>query len=357
MKKIVTIVGARPQFIKVAVISRCIQEYFSDQISEVLVHTGQHYDKNMSDIFFKEMMIPEPEINLEVGSGSHGKTTGEMLIKIENVLLREAPDAVLIYGDTNSTLAGALAASKLHIPVFHVEAGLRSFNMKMPEEQNRILSDHISTLLFCPTETAFGNLRNEGIDKGVILTGDVMFDASLFYRKLENKNSVLSGLPDEFFLSTVHRAENTDDPIRLKSIVDALNESNLNCVLPLHPRTKKYMREYNLEFNDNVIVIEPVGFFDMLDLEEKAKFIVTDSGGVQKEAYFFKKPCITLRDQTEWVETIEAGWNTIVGANKNKILNAIRNIKTPDHYPKLYGDGNSGKVIIEEMLKLWSSVT
>lgn len=355
MKKIVTIVGARPQFVKAAVISRIIKEKYSDEISEYLVHTGQHYDENMSDIFFHEMRIPKPDLNLEVGSGSHGKMTGEMLTKIEEVILDQNPDALLIYGDTNSTLAGALAASKLHTPVCHVEAGLRSYNMLMPEEQNRIVADHLSKLLLCPTKTAINNLEKEGIVEGVSLTGDVMYDASLFYRSLKNENSKLPKLPESFFLATIHRAENTDSKERLTSIVKALNNCDVKGILPLHPRTKKYLQEYNLSFNTNITLIEPIGYFDMLELESKADFIVTDSGGVQKEAYFFKKPCITLRDQTEWVETVDSGWNKIVGSNYEVILDTIKNITVPNYYPNLYGDGNSGEKIIEELLKLWNS--
>lgn len=354
MKKIVTIIGARPQFVKAAVISRLIKDKYSNLIDEFLVHTGQHYDENMSDIFFKEMRIPKPDLNLNVGSGSHGKMTGDMLAKIEEVILDQKPDALLIYGDTNSTLAGALAASKLHIPVCHVEAGLRSYNMLMPEEQNRIVADHLSKLLLCPTKTAIKNLEKEGIVKGVFLTGDVMYDASLFYRSLKNENSKLSKLPEKFFLATIHRAENTDSKERLTSIVKALNNCGVEGVLPLHPRTKKYLKEYNLSFNTNITLIEPVGYFDMLELESKANFIVTDSGGVQKEAYFFKKPCITLRDQTEWVETVDSGWNKIVGSNYEVILDTIKNITVPNSYPNLYGDGNSGQKIIEELLKLWN---
>ncbi len=356
MKKIVTIIGARPQFVKAAVISRLIKEKYSNEITEYLVHTGQHYDANMSDIFFDEMKIPKPDLNLEVGSGSHGKMTGLMLQKIEEVLLEQKPDALLIYGDTNSTLAGAIAASKLLIPVIHIEAGLRSYNMAMPEEQNRILSDHVSTLLLCPTQTAIDNLKKEGITKGVSLTGDVMFDASIFYRKLENTNTILPRLPKDFFLATIHRAENTDSRERLTNIVKALNDCGKNGVLPLHPRTKKYLDSYGLSFNSNIMLIEPVGYFDMLELEAKANMIVTDSGGVQKEAYFFNKPCVTLRDQTEWVETVDSGWNKIVGSVYNEILNAISNFKPPKSHPDLYGDGTSGDKIVKEILKLWNSV-
>jgi len=346
VKKIVTIVGARPQFVKAAVISRLISREYKDQFQEVLVHTGQHYDENMSDVFFREMRIPEPDINLEIGSGSHGKMTGQMLEKIEEVLLHEKPDFMMVYGDTNSTIAGALAASKLHIPVIHIEAGLRSFNMKMPEEQNRILTDHISSFLFCPTDTAVENLGKEGINQGVYRTGDIMLDASLFYRSLINEE--LFDVPEKYMLITLHRAENTDDRERLTSIVNALNRSSkLKGILPLHPRTRKMLALYGLSFEDHIQVIDPVGYFQMLYLEEKCSCIVTDSGGVQKEAYFFKKPCITMRDQTEWVETVESGWNTLVGANETKIIEKLENIDVPESYTDLYGSGTAGRDILE----------
>jgi UDP-GlcNAc3NAcA epimerase len=302
-------------------------------------------------------MIPKPNINLEVGSGTHGKMTGEMLIRIEEVLLQQKPDWVLVYGDTNSTLAGALAASKLHIPVAHIEAGLRSFNMKMPEEQNRILSDHVSTMLFCPTDKAVENLKNEGITKGVHKVGDIMYDAHLFYRKKlkERKKSQRIfnrfDLPEKYFLLTMHRAENTDDPIRFRNILEALNNSGKKGVFPMHPRTKKAMNKNDLSFNENIVCIDPVGYLDMLELEEKCNFIVTDSGGVQKEAYFFGKPCITLRDETEWIETVEVGANVVVGAKFKKILKAIANPPVRIH-GQLYGNGKSGMKIIEEIDKI-----
>lgn len=353
MKKIVTIVGARPQFVKAAVLSRLIEGEYSDSFQEVLVHTGQHYDRNMSDVFFSEMEIPLPQINLEIGSGTHGAMTGRMLEAVEKVFSLERPDYVLVYGDTNSTLAGALAASKMHIPVVHVEAGLRSFNKLMPEEQNRILTDHISSLLLCPTETAISNLKAEGIVTGVHQVGDIMLDASLFYR--DKSLNTPSALPSEiqklnsFFLITLHRAENTDDYNRMKCIVDSLNGiRGRTGVFPLHPRTKKMMEAHKLTFAPHIKIIEPVGFLDMIRLESECDFILTDSGGVQKEAYFFKKPCITLRDQTEWVETVEAGWNTIVGADEEKILNAVSHVEIiPQEYQALYGDGRTGYRILE----------
>ncbi|MBN1501067.1 MAG: UDP-N-acetylglucosamine 2-epimerase (non-hydrolyzing) [Spirochaetes bacterium] len=353
LKKIVTIVGARPQFIKAAVISRLIKSEYSENFQEILVHTGQHYDQNMSDVFFDEMQIPRPDINLEIGSGSHGKMTGRMLEKIEDVLVKEDPHFLMVYGDTNSTIAGALAASKLHIPVIHVEAGLRSFNMKMPEEQNRILTDHISNYLFCPTQTAIDNLLKEGITEGVFKTGDIMLDASLYYRKLlKTIESKLSIPQKKFILATLHRAENTDDPEKLNNIISALSESSFPVVLPIHPRTRKMMQNIGVKLSGNVNLIDPVGFFDMLRLETACSMIVTDSGGVQKEAYFFKKPCITMREQTEWVETVESGWNILVGSDKDKILDAINNFKSSEIYPELYGNGNAGQEILDVLLKV-----
>lgn len=351
---ILTIIGARPQFIKAAVLSRCIKNNPQLSVTETIVHTGQHYDQNMSDIFFTEMDIPQPDYNLHIGSGSHGKMTGLMLEKIEALLLELKPDAVLIYGDTNSTLAGALAASKLHIPVAHVEAGLRSYMMAMPEEQNRRLTDHLSTWLFCPTETAVENLKKEGIvstndipsadNKVVCKTGDIMYDASLYYRK---KNISLQ-IPNDFILLTIHRAENTDDPVRLKNIVKALNLlSDKKFIFPVHPRTKKILVEYKLLFGTHVTLIDPVGYFEMLKYEEACAAVLTDSGGVQKEAFFFRKPCITMRDTTEWVELVTSGWNTLTGADTEKIISAIRNIRTPEDYPRLYGDGHTAEKIIK----------
>lgn len=366
MKKILTVVGARPQFVKAAVLSRLIKtEEWSDKFEEVLVHTGQHYDASMSDIFFKDMGIPHPDYNLNIGSGSHGKMTGQMLIQIEELLFKEKPDIVLVYGDTNSTLAGALAASKLHIPLAHVEAGLRSFWKYMPEEQNRILTDHISDFLFCPTDTAVENLKNEGITKGFYKVGDIMLDANLYYlKKLQtekgkgiNRLDNVRGLNKEiiqndFVLATVHRAENTDNQEKLNQIIEAFNELPINIILPLHPRTKKMVESFGLAFNKNVSVIEPIGYFEMLELEFLCKCIITDSGGVQKEAYFMKKPCITIRDQTEWVETVKSGWNIVVGADKNKILSAYSSCDMlPKQYPNYYGSGNTGESILALLMK------
>ncbi|WP_035288372.1 UDP-N-acetylglucosamine 2-epimerase (non-hydrolyzing) [Clostridium sp. KNHs214] len=345
--KIITIVGARPQFIKAAAVSNIIRK----EHEEVLIHTGQHYDENMSKVFFEELNIPKPDYNLGVGSGSHGKQTGEMLSKLEEIYLKEKPDLVLVYGDTNSTLAGALAASKLLIPVAHVEAGLRSFNKAMPEEQNRILTDHISELLFVPTTTAENNLKNEGVIKGVHNVGDVMFDAVLHFKKLsQEKSKILKkiGLEDEeFILTTIHRAENTNDINRLKNIIEALNESDEKIVLPLHPRTKKYIEDYGLKFGENIKVIEPIGYLDMISLEMHAKKIVTDSGGVQKEAFFMGKPCVTMRDETEWVETVQNGWNVIVGTNKEAILQNIKNFIPKEEQKNIFGDGHAGDRILK----------
>ena len=317
--KIITVVGARPQFIKAAAVSRAISSQFSNQIEEKIIHTGQHFDENMSQIFFDELGIPKPHYNLAVSGGSHGAMTGKMLDSIEQVLLKEKPDWLLIYGDTNSTLAGALAASKLHIPIAHVEAGLRSFNMRMPEEVNRVVSDRISTLLFCPTETAVENLKMEGITRGVHNVGDVMYDVALFYKEKANaQSSVLERLklaPKNFALATCHRAENTDDPLRLREVLAALAEISSHCkvIFPLHPRTKKVIESAGFgDYLRSLIVVDPLPFLDMVALEQSAKIILTDSGGVQKEAFFYQVPCVTLRDETEWVELVEAGWNRLV---------------------------------------------
>lgn len=365
MIHVVTVVGARPQFVKAAVLSRLIRsERYADKINETLVHTGQHYDDNMSEVFFREMEIPAPDVNLGAGSGSHGAATGRMLAGIEELLLERKPDALLVYGDTNSTLAGALAAAKLHIPVAHVEAGLRSFMMAMPEEQNRRLTDHLSSWLFCPTSVAVRNLKAEGIEdagrappnpdrKSVRMTGDIMLDASNYYRaKVGMKaKSLLESLPKEFFLVTIHRAENTDDPERLRAIVDAINAlTDKFAVLPVHPRTRKILEREGLAFKDHVRLLEPVGYFEMLALEQASSFIVTDSGGVQKEAYFFKKPCVTMRDSTEWVELVDAGWNTLVGANRERIERAVRSQVSPKDYPALYGAGNAAELILDALL-------
>lgn len=347
--KILTVIGARPQFIKAAAVSNKLRKNHE----EVLVHTGQHYDNNMSDIFFDELGIPKPNYNLNIGSGNHGYQTGKMLMELESLYLKEKPDLVLVYGDTNSTLAGALAASKLLIPIAHIEAGLRSFNMKMPEEQNRVLTDHISKYLFAPTDTAIKNLKNENITENVFNTGDVMFDAiKLFKEKALETSTVLIDnniSPNEYILSTIHRAENTNDINRLKNIINALNECEKNIVLPLHPRTHKFIKDYGLTINDNIKIIAPVGYLDMINLENNSQKIVTDSGGVQKEAYFLQKPCITMRDETEWIETVENGWNTIVGSNKEKILDAIINFNPNGEQKMVFGYGNAADIISEKL--------
>jgi UDP-GlcNAc3NAcA epimerase len=357
MINILTIIGARPQFVKAAVLSRLIRsEDWKTQIHETILHTGQHYDENMSEIFFRDMQIPKPDIQLHVGGTTHGAMTGQMLIEIEAALFRVKPDMVLVYGDTNSTLSGALASSKHHIPVIHVESGLRSFNMRMPEEQNRILTDHLATWLFCPTDTAVNNLSREGITNGVHQVGDIMLDATLFYQRVlaieeqQGKNRLsnlnLKHTPEHFLLATIHRAENTDKITRLTQIVEALNEVSCDIILPLHPRTRKKLSELNILLGDNIKAIEPIGYLEMLALEMRADAIITDSGGVQKEAYFLKKPCITLRDETEWIETLEDGWNTLVGADKQLILNALNKLNRPAKQHTLFGTGDAGSKII-----------
>lgn len=348
--KIVTILGARPQFIKAGTVSREIAKY--QEIEEVIVHTGQHYDANMSEIFFEEMQIPKPHYNLDINGLGHGAMTGQMLEKIEKILLHEKPDWVMVYGDTNSTLAGALAASKLHIKTAHIEAGLRSFNMSMPEEINRILTDKISTMLFCPTQSAIDNLNNEGYDSfdaKMIKNGDVMQDGALFYSGLAVKPNV--ELKNDYILSTIHRVENTDNIERLKEIVAALNEiaKEVQIVFPLHPRTKAILKKNNLEVN--CTIINPVGYLEMVYLIKNAKMIMTDSGGLQKEAFFFKKSCITLRDETEWVELIEKKFNVLAGADKEKIIELYTSYDfNKDFSIDLYGTGKAGAIIVKELL-------
>jgi len=351
--KVVTVLGARPQFIKAATVSRAFKEV---GVEEIIIHTGQHFDRNMSEVFFTEMEIPHPHHNLEINGLGHGAMTGRMLEQVENVLIREKPDCVLVYGDTNSTLAGALAASKLHIPVAHVEAGLRSFEMKMPEEVNRILTDRISNYLFCPTTTAVQNLKNEGFNSfnaEIIQSGDVMYDAVLFYNK-KNKSRIVEALDingRSFVLATIHRAENTDDRARLNSICSSLNEINRDSkvILPLHPRTRGLLKQHGIKLDFDSI--DPVGYFDMLALLEQCKMVLTDSGGLQKEAYFFSKYCLTLRDQTEWVELVEAGVNSIVGADMNKILSSFKaasQLKVSS-VGDLYGSGTAAQKIAKRL--------
>lgn len=351
--KIVSIIGARPQFIKCSPVSRELRR----RHEEVLVHTGQHYDYGMSEVFFKELEIPEPDYNLGVGSGTHGRQTGAMLAGIEEVLLKERPDLVLVYGDTNSTIAGALAAAKLHVRVAHVEAGLRSFDRSMPEEINRVLTDHVSDLLFCPTQTAVDNLAREGIVEGVSLVGDVMADALEYNRKIaEKKSSILErlGLVKGSYLAvTIHRPSNTDDKKHLSDIIGALGECDAKVVFPVHPRTMKYMKEYGLleGLPPNIMLTEPLGYLDMLKLMSNADKILTDSGGVQKEAYLLKVPCITLRENTEWVETLDTGWNVLVGADRQKILGAIREPREDLPHPDIFGQ-NAAKKIMETLQDL-----
>jgi UDP-N-acetylglucosamine 2-epimerase len=348
--KLVTIVGARPQFIKAAPVSRVWRQ----EHTEILVHTGQHYDDEMSAVFFRELDLSEPDYNLEIGSGSHGWQTGQMLARIEEVLLTEQPDWVLVYGDTNSTLAGALAAVKLHIPIAHVEAGLRSFNREMPEEHNRVLTDHCADLLFCPTQSAVAWLAQEGITNGVHLVGDVMYDAVLHNVKLARQTStILTELdlaPQGFILATVHRPYNTDVPERLQNILTAFTEIKEPVIFPIHPRTHQRISALNVDVSEfsNVKMIAPVSYLDMLMLEQNARLILTDSGGVQKEAYFLAVPCATLRPETEWVETVEAGWNTLVGADPERIGWAINGHQWPNHSPQpVFGQGNAGEKIVD----------
>ena len=350
--KILTILGARPQFIKAGSVSREIAKH--NDILEVIVHTGQHYDANMSDIFFAEMKIPKPDYHLDINGLGHGAMTGQMLEKIEEVLLKENPDWVMVYGDTNSTLAGALAASKLHIKVAHVEAGLRSFNMKMPEEINRILTDRVSNLLFCPTDTALQNLKNEGFDHfdcKVVKSGDVMQDGAVFYKALAIKPKC--DIDENYILCTIHRAENTDNEKRLRSIVKSLENiaKEKQVLLPLHPRTKKIIEKMKINIKD-LMIMEPVGYLEMVWLIDHCDMVITDSGGLQKEAFFFNKPCVTLRDETEWVELIEHNFNVLAGAETDRILNVYRKHQfNPSFDLDLYGEGKASQVIVETLLK------
>ena len=357
--KLLTVVGARPQFIKAAVVSRAIAAHNKRasggrRIEEILVHTGQHYDDNMSAVFFQELDIPEPAHRLGVGSGPHGQQTGRMLEGLERVMRDERPALVLVYGDTNSTLAGTLAASKLGLPVGHVEAGLRSFNRLMPEEVNRVVADHLSVLLLCPTARAVKNLSCEGITAGVHLVGDVMYDSLLFnLRQAEQRAGILDRLglrPGEYALATIHRAENTDRPAALRSLITALDGIGIPVVLPLHPRTKAALQAAGVtQFPDRVGAVPPVSYHDMLLLERQARVILTDSGGVQKEAFLLGVPCVTLRNETEWVETVEAGWNRLAGADPERIVAAVRALleSVLPEPGRLFGDGQAGAAIVE----------
>lgn len=346
--RVLTIVGARPQFIKAAPVSRALR---AAGHVEVLVHTGQHYDYQMSMVFFDDLGIPNPDINLQVGSGPHGWQTGKMLIQLEEVMQAHRPDWVLVYGDTNSTLAGALAAVKLQIPVAHVEAGLRSFNRMMPEEHNRVLTDHCADLLFCPTQTAVDNLSNEGFSQGVYQVGDTMLDAIYLYLPLaEHRSQILLDLniaPKCYLLATVHRPYNTDNPQRLQSIFAALAAVGETVILPLHPRTAKLLPAHGVAVGANVRLIEPVGYLDMLTLQRHARLILTDSGGVQKEACCLAVPCITLRPETEWIETTTIGWNILADADPERILAAVQKQDWPPGIPSpIWGDGRAAPRIV-----------
>jgi len=346
--KVVSVVGARPQFIKASPLSRELRL----RHHEILVHTGQHYDYGMSDVFFEELGIPVPEYHLGIGSGPHGAQTGAMLAAVEAVLQKETPEAVIVYGDTNSTLAAGLAAAKLHVPVAHVEAGLRSFNRRMPEEINRVLTDHLSTWLFAPSDDAARQLAREGISRGVHVVGDLMVDALRLHGALAaarpealTRHGLRAGT---YYLATVHRAENTDEPGALRRILGALGALDKPVVLPLHPRTEKRMGELGIEIDGNVRVLEPQGYLDMLALQRGAACILTDSGGIQKEAYHLRVPCVTLREETEWVETIAAGWNALAGSEPARILEAVARRAGPDaQHPELYGDGTTARRIVE----------
>jgi UDP-GlcNAc3NAcA epimerase len=372
--KLVTIIGARPQIIKAAALSRAVRS-FSHPVREIIVHTGQHYDPNMSDVFIRELGIPEPDYNLGVGSGSHGRQTASMLAGIEEILITEKPDWLVVYGDTNSTLAAAIAGSKIHVPVAHIEAGLRSYNKQMPEEINRILCDHVSTLLFSPTSAGFVNLKKEGFKEnnppftfdnpGIFHCGDLMYDNSLFFA---DQASVLTDITDrlelktsKYILATIHRNNNTDDPIRLNALLETLsdvaNENGLRIILPLHPRTRKMMDQFLTDEvkskinKPHFIIIEPASFLEMIVLEQQAELVITDSGGVQKEAYYFKKPCIILRPETEWIELVENGCAKICDADPEKIRNAFNELSEKSlEYPPVFGDGKAAEFILE---KLW----
>lgn len=378
-KKIVTIIGARPQIIKSSAINRAIKTQFSAQLEEVIVHTGQHYDENMSAIFFQEMGIPTPNYNLNVGSGSHGQQTAKMIEGLEEIFLKENPTAVLVYGDTNSTIAGALAAAKIHIPVIHVEAGLRSFNKAMPEEVNRIACDHMSTLLFTPTSSGFENLKNEGFKENqvekasanhpkVYQCGDVMFDNSLYFSNVSASNSRLLAdlglIENQYVLTTIHRDSNTDIAENMTAIFQALFDiqqaTNLTIVLPIHPRTKSKMEAQlpadllaKISTNAQFKIIPPAGFIDIIALEKNARMIITDSGGLQKEAYFFQKPCVILRPQTEWVEIVSNGNALLAGSDYQKIVAGFNSLlaKSDFSYPPLYGDGHAAEFICQKILE------
>jgi UDP-GlcNAc3NAcA epimerase len=352
MKTIASVVGARPQFIKAAPVSRALALSFR----ELIIHTGQHYDYGMSEVFFLEMNMREPDYNLGIGGGTHAEMTGRMLIDLEKIFIQTHPDCVLVYGDTNSTLAGALAAAKLNIPVAHVEAGLRSFNRGMPEELNRVISDHLSTFLFCPTDFAVANLRKEGLENGVYQIGDVMYDALLYNRRLAAKQSgILQRLElkkGSYALATVHRAANADDPLRLRSILDAFGQLNTSVIFPIHPRTQQMLSAMSLNLPRNVKVISPVGPLDMLLLEENANCILTDSGGIQKEAFLLGVRCITLREETEWVETVSSGWNLLTGIVPGEIRRAFESWFPTGDRPDFYGTGRASEELRQVLARL-----
>lgn len=364
MIKILTVVGARPQFIKAAVISRLIRDVYFDHITEVLVHTGQHYDHNMSEIFFKDMDIPMPSYHLEVTEKTHGAMTGKMLHKLEELLIFEKPDIVLVYGDTNSTLAGALAAAKLQIPLAHVEAGLRSFWKKMPEEQNRILTDHLSDLLFCSSDVSVENLLSEGVVNGVYNVGDIMLDSFIYYTKIMfekelgfrpyNYNKHDSIKESNFYLLTLHRAENTKERETIVNIFNNLSILDDLIVFPIHPRTHDLIKKFEINVPNNIILMEPVGYFEMLYLLKSCKAVITDSGGLQKEAFYSRKRCYTLRNQTEWVETLNGNWNTLCNPNDD-FFSIILQGKPLDEYSSYYGDGNTGELVLNQILEYLKS--
>lgn len=370
--RVITIVGARPQFIKAAAISRAIRNHFSTSIEEIIMHTGQHYDSNMSDVFFTDLGIPAPQYHLGIGSLTHSQQTGRMMEAIEKILVLKKPRAVIVYGDTNTTLAGALSAAKLHIPVVHIEAGLRSFNKSMPEEINRVLTDHVSTLLFSPTETGIKNLRAEGYREhrggnhtadhpGIYHSGDIMLDNTLYFSELAEKRSeVLSKLNPggkPYILATIHRPSNTDKCQHLQSIMSALNDiahTGMKIILPLHPRTRARLHEQHnqdtlnmVQNNPHIVLADPVSFLDMILLEKNAEIIITDSGGVQKEAYFLRRPSIIVREETEWVEIVKTGNAALCGAQRMKILKAFERFANykPTYYPEFFGDGNAARFI------------
>lgn len=376
--KIVTIIGARPQIIKAAALSRAIKSHHANTIREIIVHTGQHYDENMSQIFFDELGIPTPDYNLQVGSGSHAKQTAAMLTGIEEILMKEKPEAIVLYGDTNSTLAGAIAATKINTPVVHIEAGLRSFNKAMPEEINRIMCDHVSTLLFAPTKTGFQNLLKEGFSENtaspysadnpkIYHSGDVMYDNSMHFSKVaDEKTDIISKCQlqkHQFILATIHRNNNTDEPLRLNALFKSLNDISLaehiDVVLPLHPRTGKMLETqlnsqlfHQIKTNHRFKIIPPASFLEMIALEKNCKLVITDSGGVQKEAFYFEKPCIILRSETEWVELVECGAAIIADADEQKIKSAFEHFKNRNEFkfPQFYGNGKAAEFICEEII-------